>query len=311
MEVVIPVLLMAGALFVVYVLLNRSGKARKDAAIAEREGEAGNIVEVADHPRPTLASFHVRDDVAEVTYDVPLGPDGADEVMSDLLTADALEVVREKQHALPIDQVERVAVFAGRNGDPQKVGTIDLPERGQLPPPMVAAPQLHLANVGFDPIAAQFESSGDVPSTVSRSGSDELGPIAEELRIPKAVDLGLRAQGIDPESMNAGDLVQGLLKLFGYSITSTGSTGEYVASKAGKTTFVRNIDHAEGGYPEVDEADMKAFLFEFITQKADNGLLVSDKFAPFGAYQMESSEPRIKFVTRERLQTFVDSLALS
>ena len=38
--------------------------------------------------------------------------------------------------------------------------------------------------------------------------------------------------------------------------------------------------------------------------------LVSDKFSPFEVYERERREPRIRFVTRERLQKFVDALSL-
>jgi hypothetical protein len=39
-------------------------------------------------------------------------------------------------------------------------------------------------------------------------------------------------------------------------------------------------------------------------------LLISDKFCPFIVYEKERREPRVHFITRERLQQFVDSLAL-
>ena len=49
---------------------------------------------------------------------------------------------------------------------------------------------------------------------------------------------------------------------------------------------------------------------EFVNSGADRGLLISDKFSPFGVYEREKREPRIRFVTRERLQKFIDALSL-
>lgn len=313
MELLGPTLIIAFALLVVWFLLRRNAQARKAALGLPEKGarsEASEI-DVSERPRPRVVSFHVRDDVAEVTFDVPLPEGGADEVMRDLLVAEALEVVREKRHTLPIDQVLKVTAFAGRGGDPVKVGTMELPQRGELPPPIVAAPQLHLGHVGYDPIDAQFEGESEVPATVTKSRSDTLGPIGGELRIPKAVEVGLRGQGIDPAEMDSGQLVAGLLRLFGYAVIDGTGAGTYSASKGGSVTFVREVAHAANGAPELDEKDMRTFLVDFIASKADRGMLVSDKYGPFSVYQMEKSEPRIQFVTRERLQKFIDALALN
>lgn len=312
MELLAPTLIFAFGLLVVWFLLRRNVQARKAAlGVTEKKASKGDEIAVHERPRPKVVSFHVRGEVAEVTFDVPLTDGGADEVMKDLLVAEALEVVREKRHSLPISQVSRVTAFAGRGGTPIEVGTMELPTRGELPPPVVAAPQLHLGHVGYDPIDAQFEGESEVPSTVTRSRSDTLGPIGAELRIPKAVEVGLRGQGIDPTEMDSGQLVSGLLRLFGYAVVDGPAPGTYTASKGGSVTFVRDVAHTPNGAPELDEKDMRTFLVDFIASKADRGLLVSDKYGPFSVYQMEKSEPRIQFVTRERLQKFVDALALN
>ena len=313
MELLVPTLIFAFGLLVVWFLLRRNMQARKAALGVADKKKVGMVDEIAvsERPRPKVVSFHVRDDGAEVTFDVPLPEDGADDVMKDLLVAEALEVVREKRHSLPISQVSKVTAFAGRGGPPVKVGTMELPTRGELPPPVVAAPQLHLGHVGYDPIDAQFAEESEVPSTVTKSRSDTLGPIGTELRIPKAVEVGLRGQGIDPADMDSGQLVSGLLRLFGYAVVDGTAPGTYTASKGGSLTFVREVAHAPNDAPELDEKDMRTFLVDFIASKADRGLLVSDKYGPFSVYQMEKSEPRIQFVTRERLQKFVDALALN
>jgi hypothetical protein len=38
---------------------------------------------------------------------------------------------------------------------------------------------------------------------------------------------------------------------------------------------------------------------------------VTDKFGPYVMYEKERRDPRCRFITRERLQVFVDSFALN
>ena len=52
-------------------------------------------------------------------------------------------------------------------------------------------------------------------------------------------------------------------------------------------------------------------MIDFEQSGTDRGLLVSDKFGPYLVYEKEKREPRVHFITRERLQQFVDSLALT
>ncbi len=106
-------------------------------------------------------------------------------------------------------------------------------------------------------------------------------------------------------------MVSGLLRLFGYSITPVAAASTYHASKGGATIFVTEVAHEPQDNPELEEAAMRGFLVDFLGSKCDRGILVSDKFAPFSIYQMEKAEPRIQFVTRERLQKFIDKMALT
>jgi hypothetical protein len=39
-------------------------------------------------------------------------------------------------------------------------------------------------------------------------------------------------------------------------------------------------------------------------------MYVSEKYGPFEIYDMERREPRIRFITRERLQKFVEAVSL-
>ncbi|MDH3399303.1 MAG: hypothetical protein OEM81_15965 [Acidimicrobiia bacterium] len=289
-------------------LTTRRGKAVRERAQAAQETTTID----ADRPRPRVSEFHVRGDEAQVFFDVPLPEGQIDEVLGELLTNEAVEVVREKRHELPIDGVTTVVALAGRGGEPRRVGKVALEEPGVLPPPMVAAPSLHLGHIGFDPLEKQFsdELLQNAPSLASDLRADALGPIGNELRIPTAVSVGLRAQGIDPTTMTSGEMVRSLLRLFGYAVTSSDHPLAFTATKAGSTTYLREDPYQPGDHPEVEDVTMREFVIEFVNSGADRGLLISDKFSPFGVYDREKREPRIRFVTRERLQKFVDALSL-
>lgn len=260
-------------------------------------------------PRPAVESFHVRDRQAQVTFDVPF-PDDGDDVLGDLLVGEAIEVVREKRHALPIDDVTEVVVFAGRE-TPREVGRMSLVTPGVLPPPSRITDILNFRSIGADPLAAEFE--GDpmpVPETVAPPSSDELGPLGEMVRLPKAVSTGLRAQGVDPQDMTAAQLVTGILTLFGYTVTPGMAEGEFTATKGGATTFIMSEGYDKGDYPEVEDAAVRRFVVAFEQSGAGRGMFVSEKFAPFSIHAIEKRDPRVRFVTRERLQKMVDSMAL-
>ena len=148
------------------------------AAVASRRRSAaptapkGEVV-APTRPRPEVAEFHVAGDTATVVFAVPIPDAGPDPVLEELLTGEAVEVVREKRHDLPIDQVEVIAVYGRRaNGERVLVGNVELASQGSLPPPAVPDLVPHASKVGFDPIS-NFDSSpvqtppslADVPKT--------------------------------------------------------------------------------------------------------------------------------------------------
>ncbi len=75
--------------------------------------------------------------------------------------------------------------------------------------------------------------------------------------------------------------------------------------------MVRVVDHNEGEYPELGEQAITGFLFDFASSGASRGLLVTDKYCPFSVYERERRDPRVRFLSRERLQQFVDAAAMS
>lgn len=279
-------------------------RARRQAMVSETSIEPDFV-----RPRPAVESFHVRDTQAEVTFDVPF-PDEGDDVLGDLLVGEAVEVVREKRHSLPINDVTEVVVYAGR-GNRRQVGRMSLVTPGVLPPPSRMTDILNLHSIGSDPMAAQFDGEPmEIPETVAPSTSDELPSLGETIRLPRAVSTGLRAQGVDPDTMTAGELVTGVLSLFGYTIAPGAVEGEYTASKSGSSTFIMTDSYAPGDYPEVEDATIRRFVVAMEQSKANRGMLVSEKFAPFSIHDIERRDPRVRFVTRERLQKLVDSMAL-
>jgi len=291
--------------------IERNRRQRGDEA-PPRRAKAAAPAEEPDfvRPRPTVSEFHVRGNEAQVTFDVPF-PEEGDEVLADLLVGEAVEVVREKRHSLPIDDVTQVVVFAGRENR-REVGRMSLETPGVLPPPSSFADILNLTSIGADPLSAEFgEEPPTIPETVTPTRSDELEPLGELIRLPKAVATGLRAQGIDPETMTAAELVTGVLSLFGYTITPGIGEGEFTATKGGTSTFIMADPYRPGDYPEVEESTIRRFIVAFEQSKADRAMLVSEKYAPFSIHETERRDRRIRFVTRERLQKLVDSMALS
>lgn len=310
----IILIVLAVLLFVANRYIERQRKALGEDA-PPRRGRGKRLPEPAEEepdfvrPRPQVAEFHVRGEEAQVTFAVPY-PDEGDDILADLLVSEAIEVVREKRHTLPIDDVTQVVVKAG--GDGREVGRMSLVTPGVLPPPSRMTDILNLRSIGTDPLAAEFdlEPSATIPETVAPPTSDDLAPVGETVRLPKAVATGLRAQGIDPETMDGGQLVTGVLSLFGYTIMPGPTAGEYTATKGGATTFIMTDPYREGDYPEVSDETIRRFVVAFEQSKANRGMLVSEKFGPFSIHDMERRNPRVRFVTRERLQKLVDSMAL-
>jgi hypothetical protein len=104
--------------------------------------------------------------------------------------------------------------------------------------------------------------------------------------------------------------VVGVLKLFGYQVNAAGLSG-WIANKGGDRTFIVEDRYKPGDHPELDEASIRRFMVEFGTSGANRGLLVSEKYGPFEIYGLEKREPRVRFITRERIQKLIDSLAIS
>lgn len=292
----------------------RKGKAALEeaphTAAASGLGTTKDLFEPgATHHAPVF-SFHVHGEEAVVTFDVPL-PDENDEVLNGILVDEAVEVVREKRHSLPIDGVTEVVAIAGR-GNPREVGRTALPSPGELPPPLVEG-GLTFAHIAHDPFAAPFEESTDhgiLYETKSDVPADELGPLMEELTIPAGLERGLRATGTDPKDIDAPELILGLLRMFGYGVTEHSTANTYMALKDGASIYILTEPHVKGSHPELDEGVIQRFIAEYGSSGADRGMLITGKYSPFMIHEIEGRQPNLRFITRERLQSFIERMAL-
>jgi hypothetical protein len=310
------VVILAAAVYVVFYLFRSRSRRMKEAqsqsvtAVAQGLAVARDLFEPGSGVRAPVESFHVVGNEARVTFDVPLG-DSDDPILHDLLADEAIEVVREKRHTLPIDDVDHIVIFAGR--DPvREVARRKLHAPGVLPEPV---PELGVsfAHIAHDPFAAPFEEETDHSvhyGSATRVPADELGPISDELKIPAGLDRGMRALGTDPAQLSAPDFVLTLLKMFGYAITEQAYEGSFMAVKGGVSTYIETDVYEKGNYPELEEKVIHRFLADFGSSGADRGMLVSDRYSPFMIYDVEANQPKVRFVTRERVQGFIDTMAL-
>jgi hypothetical protein len=316
-EPVVIVALLAAGGFVVFNMFKQRSRRMKEAAASSSTAPATGLSVSRDlfgagvgHHAP-LESFHVVGDEARVTFAVPL-PDEEDEVLNDLLLGEAIEVLREKRQTLPIDDVRQVVVFAGR-GEVREVARHRLPAPGELPPPILEA-GLSFTQIAHDPFAAHFDEgnrSGGIDFGVSATvPEDDLPPLRDELRIPKGLDRGLRALGADPDALDGPEFVIALLRMLGYGVTEQAYDGSYMAVKDGISTYIETDGFDRGEHPELEESVIRRFLANFGSSSADRGLLITDKYGPFFIHEIEANQPKIRFITRERAQGFIDSMAL-
>jgi hypothetical protein len=288
-----------------------------------RDVSAGSApVRVArDQLRPIVLDFHVRGDAAEIHYAAPLGEGEVGDHLRDLLRHDAYLVLHEKKaHDLPIAQVSKVRVFGRRGEESVEIDVMELEVPGEIPE--IAAPELvpHASIVGSDPLAHLGEQDFDVrPGAADRVSEEGFPPFLDELVIAKSVEARLRAVGVDPTDVSLQDLAVSLFRTAGYKVEveragfttlESGSAELYTAHKDGTDMLVVVIPHAEGEHPELMERMVNTFTIEVAQSKRERALLITDKLGPYLVYEKERSDPRCRFITRERLQAFVDGFAV-
>ena len=267
-----------------------------------------------DRLRPSLVDFHVHDDTAKVYYGVPLPDDEISEHLRDVLCHDASLILHEKQsHGLPIEQVVRAEVFGQRNGQPIEIAVLKLESPGVIPE--IVAPDLvpHASVSGYDPLASLGEQELAIqPGVAARVPNEGLPSFTEEILYAKSVEARLRAAGIDPYDTTLSTLSQALLQIGGYQVSAgpDGPGDTYLAQKAGTVALVVVHEHRPGEHPELSESAVNAFVIAVAQSNPQRALLITDMFSPYVIYEKERTDPRCRFITRERLQPFVDSFAL-
>lgn len=269
-------------------------------------------------PLPPVESFHVRGDTASVVFSVPLGDDQAGQHLTHLLEASAVEFVRDKVDAgLPLEDVHKIAVSAMRGPNSELLATVDLPSAGELPEP---APIVAHDPDSHDPIAAvQAVVSDETVSTPERR-SDTPEPVARLVELSAPTEAHLRATGVDPDTMSLTDLAVGFLSASGYTVTpsrsgfsmpSLGPDSVFSFTRGADSGVLAIVAHTPGEYPELDESVIAQFSVAVSQANPRRAILITDKFGPYGIYERERRDPRLVFVTRERLQSFVDSFDLT
>jgi hypothetical protein len=120
--------------------------------------------------------------------------------------------------------------------------------------------------------------------------------------------------------MSLNDLVIGLLRVSGYevavgrsgfSLASDENASIYGLQRGGKNTVLVVVEHVVGSYPELDEKILSEFAVGVAQLNPDVAILVTDKYGPYAMYEREKRDKRLVFITRERLQAFVDSFGIS
>lgn len=268
-------------------------------------------------PSPLVVDFHVKGDTARALFSVPLGDGPAGKHLTDLLCSNAIEYVRSRTaDGLPLDGVHHIEVSAMRGDDAEVVCTVDLQVAGELPDPRLNV----LVELEHDPIAHVAAVVADSTVVASKPATRTLESVSDFIELSGPTEAHLRAFGLDPSDMSLEDLVVGLLRVSGYVIT-VGRTGFRLSSaekanifglaRNGQNTVLVIFEHEVGTHPELDEKLLSEFAVGVAQTNPDVAILVTDKYSPYAMYEREKRDKRLVFITRERLQAFVDSFGIS
>ena len=309
---IIAIIVLAAIVGVVLVVRNSSAKSSAGA----ESGRAPEASRSAHFPQPVVTDFHVKGSTATTVYEVPLGDAPAGNHLIEILSAAAVEFVRGKQRSgLPLDGVAKIDVYAMRGTEPEKVGSVELPSVGTLPEPMTVS-----TIAEGDPIGSVAEVVADTRVSAPSTGEGRLEPVASFVQLTGPVEARLRSIGVDTSSMSLRDLAIGLMQIGGYDLQvgrpgfRTGGLAEaevYRTAKAGRTSTIVILPHLEGDYPEVEERQISELAVAASQIDTNQLILITDKYGPYAMYERERRTDKLVFVTRERLQTFVDSFGMT
>jgi len=315
LTVAVTILIVVIALAVVAFAANAL---RSAGQTAERSVDAGSPV--PKRPVPLVSEFHVAGDTARTVFAVPLGDAEAGEHLVELLCAAAVEYVRNKKRdGLPLDGVRHIEVSAMRGESSEVLGIVDLPDAGVLP----ARDEKVLVESTHDPIASVSEVIADTTVAPQSDAGTSLESVAQAVQLSGPTDAHLRSIGVDPATMDLDDLVLGLLRVSGYDVhvgrsgmsgltgVQGGKADVYGLAREGKSTTLVILRHEDGSHPELADSVLAKFAVEIAQINPDQAILVSDKYSPYSMYEREKRDKRCVYITRERLQAFVDSFGLT
>jgi len=256
--------------------------------------------------------FKVQGSTAHVYFDTHIPAGGADRVLVGLMGREALKVFESKANHLPLEAVKHVAAHGHQGDQTIEVTRVDVKRPVEMDHMDVPSEDVVLADevdvLADDPLA-DLHAMEFSRGAGYRGGSDELPPLSSELEIPAKVVSAVAGLGGTIVGMSLEDFIAGLLHEAGYEVSrSAGGTG--MARKAGVSTYLQFVEHIPGSHPELDEGAVDTFIVKFMSSGAQRGMLFTPKFGPYAIYEKERRNPKVKYMTRERLQAFVDSVAM-
>jgi hypothetical protein len=257
--------------------------------------------------------FKVEGATAHVYFDTQIPDAGPDDVLMSLMGREAMRIFKDKAGHLPLAEVKHVTARGTQAGQPVTVTTVAVTapvEMDRLDAPteddVVLAGDVSAA--GHDPLGALHDMElgrGDG----YRASGDELPPLSQELNIPAKVIEAVAGPGGTLLGMRLEDFITGLLRASGYSVVEA-ADGTKLATKGGTTSYLEFVEHVPGSHPELDERSIDGFIMKFMGSHASRAMLFTAKYGPYAIYEKERRNDKVKFMTRERLQAFVDSVAM-
>ncbi len=266
-------------------------------------------------PAPAMSEvdFKVEGATAHVYFDTQIPDAGPDDVLKSLMGREAMRIFKAKAGHLPLGEVKQVVAHGRQAGQPISVATVPIKapaEMDRLDAPSEEDVILagEVTAEGHDPLGAlhamELGRGGGY-----KGGADELAPLSEELQIPAKVIEAVAGPGGSVLGMRLEDFIIGLLRASGYEIVEH-ADGTKFAGKGGMTSYLEFVEHVPGSHPELDERSIDGFIMRFMGSRADRAMLFTAKYGPYAVYEKERRNDKVKFMTREHLQAFVDSVAM-
>ena len=287
------------------------------------EGAAQHPRTSTPSPRPVPVHFHVAGGKRQRSdFSVPLGAGDVDDVLRDLLLHESIEVYRG--NARPRS--------SARRGDPSR--GLRTPRRrlrrrrlgrsaGRRPAPRARgggdlAPPHALA--GYDPLAHLGEQEFDIePSVATPDEESELGPISADIKLTRSTDR-LRAEGVNPDDMGLEDLDAGPAPHVRLPVERRANRlpdrrwfqGRHLHRRPGRRSDpARHPSASPRGVSGGVGVGHQPVRRERDRGGSPAGVSVSRQVRSVrDVREGARRDARVRFVTRERIQTFVDGFAL-